>query len=377
MIDERGTQRQWGTARMKGSPGSIDRLENCTAQRICIIKPSAMGDVVQTLPILPALRERFPQARICWVISRSLQSLVQGHPDLDDVILYDRRGSWRDWWTLLRRLRGERFDLVFDLQGLLRSACMSWATGARLRIGLETAREGSHLACHTLLPDTGRLVPAHLRYWRVAEALGLGHLERKTDVVIQRADLVRANEWLSVVRGARLAVQPGARWQTKQWPVERFAAVAAKAYRQFGFSSIVVGGPEDRALGTEFEMQLKRFVPAARVLNLVGQTSLTELAAVLLSSDAMLSNDSGPMHLAAALQLPVVGVFTCTDPVRSGPPPGLHELVSAPVSCAGSYKKKCPHRGCRQLECFTALEVERVWQAFQQMVRRSLPSRVA
>jgi ADP-heptose:LPS heptosyltransferase len=196
-------------------------------------------------------------------------------------------------------------------------------------------------------------------------------------VAINRADLVQAQAWLSVLRGARLAVQPGARWQTKQWPVGRFAAVAAKAYRQFGFSCVVVGGPEDKALGVEFESQLKRFVPAARVVNLVGRTSLTELAAVLLNVDAMLSNDSGPMHLAAALQVPVVGVFTCTDPVRSGPPPGVHELVSAPLACAGSYKKKCPFAGCRHLACFSALEVERVWQAFQRMAHNSLPRRVA
>jgi len=354
-----------------------DQLANCDARRICIIKPSALGDVVQTLPILPALRERFPQARICWVISRALEPLISGHPDLDDVILYDRRGSWADWWRLLTRLRTERFDLVLDLQGLLRSACMTWATRARLRIGLETVREGAHLACHALLPDTGRMVPAHLRYWRVAEALGCGHLERRTDIAVTRADLVRAGEWLSVLRGGRLAVQPGARWQTKQWPVGRFAAVAAKAYRQFGFSFVVIGGPEDQSLAAEFASALNRFVPAARVVNLAGRTSLTELAAVMLNVDAMLSNDSGPMHLAAALHVPVVGVFTCTDPVRSGPPPGLHELVSAPLACAGSYKKKCPFKGCRHLACFSALEVDRVWLALQRLVHNSLMRRVA
>ena len=162
------------------------RLDETEVQRIAVIKPTAFGDVVQSLPILGALAERFPGARVSWVISEPLSELVAGHPLLDEWIPYRRRGGWRQWRKLLATLRSRRFDLVFDLQGLLRTAVMTRATAAPLRIGLETAREGSGVACHGLLEDTGRQVPAHRRYWRVAEFLGVGDLTPRAGLEISK-----------------------------------------------------------------------------------------------------------------------------------------------------------------------------------------------
>src|SRR5690349_19108383 len=131
-------------------------LTTVTAERICVIKPSALGDVVQTLPLLEALRARFPSSQVSWVINRELADLIDGHPLIHDTLTFDRRGSWRQSLGLVRTLRQKKFDLVFDLQGLLRTGVMTLATGAALRIGLETAREGANWACHVTLPGTGR-----------------------------------------------------------------------------------------------------------------------------------------------------------------------------------------------------------------------------
>src|SRR6202451_3503818 len=166
-------------------PGiSPTRLLDVDARRICIIKPSALGDVVQALPLLPVLRERFPAAHISWVISRALSELLEGHPDLDELIVFERRGSWKDWRRLLTQLRTSEFDLVFDLQGLFRTGIMMLATRAPLRVGLETAREGAQWGWHFAVPETGLDVAPHMRYRRVAQALGLANLPLETRIPI-------------------------------------------------------------------------------------------------------------------------------------------------------------------------------------------------
>jgi lipopolysaccharide heptosyltransferase II len=343
-------------------------LRELPARRICIIKPSALGDVVQSLPLLPILRERFPEAHVAWVINRELGSLLEGHPHLQEVIPFHRKGNWQDWLQLLRHLRHSRFDLVFDLQGLLRTGVMTWAPGAPVRVGLESAREGARFACNVTIPDSGRHVPAHLRYWRVAEALGRGERTSSTQVVISPADQQWLQRRFAGVRGPILAIQPGAHWETKCWPIEKFAVVACRAMRRYGFSVAVIGSPSEVPLAEQLTQMLRRFVPAGTVLNLAGETTLKQLAGLLSGVDLLLSNDSGPMHLAAGLGTPCVSVFTCTSPIRSGPPGSQHALVATELPCAASYKKKCPHSGPGHMACFEELSVERVWRALVQLV---------
>src|SRR5215212_7353539 len=134
-------------------------LAEIRARRIAIIKPSALGDVIHSLPVLGALRHKFPDAHIAWVVNRSYQQLLDGHPALDETIAFDRgalKGGWQKAagasLALARQLRRRRFDLVIDLQGLARSALMTLATGAGRRVGLSTAREGAHLAYTDVVP---------------------------------------------------------------------------------------------------------------------------------------------------------------------------------------------------------------------------------
>ena len=353
--------------RRRFAPADLRTIE---ARNVCLIKPSALGDVVQTLPLLPVLRERFPSAKLSWVINRELSELLTGHPQLDAVIPFDRRGGFITWRRMWRDLRRRRFDLVLDLQGLLRTGLMTWATGADCRVGLETAREMSHWSCHLLLPDTGRDLPAHARYWRVAEALGLGDRLPQTTLPLTTEHRVWAKAQLAAPGRPILVVNPGAKWGTKRWPVEKFAVVASKACRTFGFSAVIVGGPGDAVLTEQLNRLLVEFLSARQVVNLSGRTSLLQLAAVLESADVVLTNDSGPMHLAAGVGTPVVGVFTCTSAVRSGPPGDRHLLVSTRVGCAASYRKNCPHRGRKHLACLDELDVERVWQGVQMAAKR-------
>jgi len=341
-----------------------------SARRICLVKPSALGDVVQTLPLLPLLKERFPEARISWVIRSELSGLLQEHPHLDEIIRFPRRGTWKAWWRLLRFLRERAFDIVFDLQGLLRTGIMTFATRATLRVGLQTAREGAGWACHVVLPDTGPLVPAHQRYWRVAEALGLGDRRRESIIALSQTDEEFARQNMQDLGRACLAIHPGARWTTKRWPVEHFAVIAARAARRYGLGLLILGNSAEQPVAKKLEHLLKRFMPAAKITNIAGTTNLKQLAAVLKRADVLLTNDSGPMHLAAAVKTPVLGVFTCTNPYLSGPPEKAHELVTTTLPCRNCYKKRCPLRGKRRLACLQEITTDRVWQAFERLVQR-------
>jgi ADP-heptose:LPS heptosyltransferase len=149
-----------------------------------------------------------------------------------------------------------------------------------------------------------------------------------------------------------LAINVGARWLTKRWPPAQFAAVARRAVEERGASLIVVGAPEDRPLVDEFKAALEPI----RVLDLCGRTSLSQLAALAMEVDVFLSNDTGPLHLAAATGVKTVGVYTCTSPARTGPYGPMARAVQSCVWCAPSFVKTCP-----RLECMTELTTERVW----------------
>ncbi len=343
-------------------------LLDVDAQRVCLIKPTALGDVVQTLPLLGMLRQRFPTAAISWVIRRAFSDLLTGHPDLTEIIPFHRRGGWRESLDTLRVLRYRRFDLVFDLQGLFRTGVMTWVTGAAMRVGLESAREGASLACNCILPHSGRNVPAHLRYWRVAEALGMPNHPRVAVVPTNPAESGWLADKLRHLPRPLLALHPGAGWETKRWPVEKFAEIA----RRFPGSVAVVGSAGERALAAR--VTDTALAPHKPVLNLAGETSLKQLAALLGAADVVVSNDSGPMHLAAAMGTPVVGIFTCTSPLLSGPAGTNHELISTGVPCAASYHKSCPLRGKSHLSCLAELPVDRVWNALERILDRRRPA---
>jgi lipopolysaccharide heptosyltransferase II len=338
----------------------IDKLNQLDIKRICLIKPSALGDVVQTLPILPAIKNRFPDAHISWVINSGLEPLIEDHPHLDEAIVYHRRGNWHQQRALFQKLRSSKFDLVFDLQGLFRTGLMTWATGAKLKIGLETARECSQLFCHSLIPDTSKHVPAWLRYWRVAQLLGQGEMDATTIIPVPKQTRQKILQQLAPLGELVIGVQPGARWETKRWPVDKYAHVLKRMMSAYNASVVILGSKDEQNLAEQLTELIKPAAHSAKILNLCGRTSLKELTSILSEIDLLLTNDTGPMHLAAGLGTKVVSVFLCTSGVRSGPIGKGHQVVSTNVPCAASYHKTCPQRGNKHHQCFQELDSARV-----------------
>ncbi|HYH66717.1 MAG TPA: glycosyltransferase family 9 protein [Urbifossiella sp.] len=331
-----------------------------TPERIALIKPSALGDVVHALPVLSALRRTFPAARITWVVNAAYEPLLAGHPDLTDTLPFDRGAARKGWRAaaaystrFVAELRRRRFDLVLDLQGLLRSGLMTLATGARRRVGFANAREGARYAYtqRVKVPDADR-IHAVDRYWRVAEAVGAGDGPKRFHVPLRPDAVSWANDTLAAFPRPRIAVGVGARWVTKRWPPEHFAELLRRAQARAGGSAVFVGGGDDTPMSQEAARGL-----AGPALDLTGKTSLPHLAAVLAACDVMLSNDTGPLHLAAALGRPCVAPYTCTRAAKHGPYGSPGGGVETTVPCAGSYLKACPNGTI----CFADLTPDRLW----------------
>jgi lipopolysaccharide heptosyltransferase II len=323
--------------------------------RVCVIKPSALGDVVNAFPALAALRALWPRAEFSWVINAALRSLVDGHPHIDCAIPYDRAASGITGLArFLRTLRRKRFDLTIDLQGLLRSGVMTAATGAPVRVGLADAREGARWFYTHWVEPPGSLDEAHAvdRLLAVASAFGADVSRPGIAVAVGDDDRAWAQGVLSGVARPRLVVNLGARWETKRWPPGHFAEVARRAVDTHRAGLIAVGAPEDRPFVDDF---LRRLDPVP-VLDLCGRTTLPQLAALAERSDVVVSNDTGPLHLAAAAGARVVGVYTCTSPKLNGPYGPLALAAESRVWCASSYRVTCP-----RLECMAELSPDKVW----------------
>lgn len=352
--------------------GKRPPLDQLAPQRIALLKPSALGDIVHSLPVLTALRRRFPQAHISWIVNSGYRGLLQGHPHLDEILPFERSASKSRWGRALANqvrflleLRRQRFDLVLDLQGLLRSGLMALATGAPRRVGLTAAREGASWFYTDVVAGTDRrTVHAVERYWRVAEALGAGNGPIEFHVPIPERARQWAAEQLQTWPRPWIMMGPGSRWQTKRWPTQHFAALARRAQEQSGGSIILVGAGDEIDLAQQVQQQLKE--PS---LDLSGQTTLPQLSALLARADLMIANDTGPLHLAAALGRPVVAPYTCTRINLTGPYRSDGALETT-VWCRGSLWKHCS-----RLECMDELTPERLWplvdKVLQQWPRRS------
>jgi heptosyltransferase-1 len=347
--------------------------------RILLIKLSAVGDVVHTFPFLNRLRRQYPAARIDWVLKPAIAELVRHHPAIDNVVLYPHQASphrLRSGWqalaaarSVIAELRSVRYELVIDLHGQLRTAILALATGAPQRVGFDRpraevwraserkipplarkhawrgAREGSWLAYTHRLSIPTLDMHAVDRYLRFGAMLGLAEDGVDFSFAIPDSAVARADrllrEYFSGIDGSRLAViAPGTIWETKHWANEGFAQVARHLMCN-GLSVALIGSNGERAVCR----QVANAAPGA--VNLAGMTTLSELAALIRGAAICITNDSGPMHLAVALNRPVVSIFGPTDPLWIGPYRRPDSVLSAALACSPCYLRRldrCPHQ---------------------------------
>ncbi len=336
-------------------------------ERILVIKPSSVGDIVHALPVLHGLRVRWPSARIGWLVASHFAELLEGHPELDEVIPFDRRRFGRlgrsipvsvEFAEFVQSLRARSFDLVIDLQGLFRSGFLAMATGAGVRIGFPEAREfGWLFYTHRVEVPTSDMHAADRNY-QVGGMLGFGHVPMEFRLRIGEAPRGEAAQFLAEAGlppgQPYAALIPAARWETKLWAPDRFAAVADALQKDWALRVVLVTSAAHKPIAEAIAD-----LTATATINLAGATTLKQMLALLEAASIVVTNDSGPMHMAAALGRPLVAIYGPTNPTRTGPYNRPRAVVRAELPCSPCYIRKlsqCPHKQ----ECMNRVTVDDV-----------------
>lgn len=338
-------------------------------KNILIVKLSAIGDVIHALPVAHALKQQYPQARITWVVEKPAYDLLTNNPNIDDIILFDKpkfksfSGLLKNAPQLARQLKSRKFDVVLDLQGLFKSAAIAWLSGAAERYGYCNMRELSHLIS---TPICGEQQNGHIveRYLDVVRGLGCKVEQGQFSITITEQEAAAAQQSMKKAgiteNTCFIALAPGTNWPTKCWPTYSYAELADQLNAK-GFTPVIIGGPGDRKLSDEVIAAAK-----GSVIDLVGQTTLKQLAFVIREASAFVGGDTGPMHLAVAVGTPVVTMFGPTDPVRNGPYSGENMVLTAAVACCGCWQRKCDKNN----ECMTNITVDEVLEAVKKIASR-------
>ncbi len=331
----------------------IELKENA---HILIVKPSSLGDIATALPLLCDIKARFPESRVDWLVQPVFADLVRGHDAINRVILFDRAKISRCWRSvdghiefrgLYRQLRQTPYQLAIDAQGLFRSSLLCRLSGAPQRIGFADAREGA-TRFYTHRVDISRdreLAVVRMRH--LFSPLGTPPARAEFRMPVRPAARDKIRFLLPV--GRRIAVViPGARWHAKRWSELGYVEIVRKL-EAAGLFVVVTGSP------TEKDLCAQVAAGGAATLNLAGESSLAEMVALIAAANILVGNDSGPLHVAAALGTPLVGLYGPTDPASVGPYGQMDHVLR--FDDIGDYRDNTLDRS----QSLKRLPVETVW----------------
>lgn len=313
--------------------------------RLLIVLPGAIGDVVRALPLLGRIRRAHPGAWIAWAVEPPAAQLVTGHPWLSECLVFERRRGPRAFLPFLARVRAGRFDVALDLGRGLKSAVVARASGAPDRIGFAAAdgREGGWLLATRHLPPQGPSVSKLAQFLAFGDVLGLPPVPVAFGLTPTALEADEAAALTAGLRGPLVAACVGSSCPSRRWFPDRTAAVL-EALARHGASAVLLGTAPDAG----FAAEVRRLAPAG-VRDLVGRTTLRQLLAVLARARLAFGPDSGALHMAAALGVPVVSLWGATSVARSAPFGSEHRAVVGTAPCAPCFLAACPiGRVCMQ-----------------------------
>lgn len=341
---------------------------------ILIVKLSSLGDVIHALPVAHNLKKILPECRISWLVHKPLGDIIRLFPCVDEVIDFDRNyfkraGNLKELYTplklMMNHLKTQRFDWVIDLQGLLRSGLWSFVSGAKLRIGFENARECAWLFYNLKIPVEKKIHAldqnlAVLKHLFPAETDYDFNLQlRKSDHESIVANMTRIQPHF--IPGQFALIFPGTRWVSKQWPFSQFRDLIEQTS---SLMPVVIAGTEEdrKAIAVT---GLKEHV---NILNLCGKTSVSELLLLIQNARIVVTNDSGPMHMAALLKIPLIALLGPTAKWKTGP--YRHgRVLQKNFDCIPCLKKDCPLTGIEYKKCMNTISPSEVFEELRQEVK--------
>jgi len=332
-------------------------------ERFLIVRLSSLGDIVFTLPMLAALRDTFCRSHIAWVVNERWKSLLEGNPDLNDVIALPN-SSISAFFACGKRLRENEYTCVFDAQGLYKSALLSKLTHVKQRIGysFSFAREGAASLFYSqrVRPTSKHVVDQNLE---LAGAAGAKIGAARFPLTISGEAQSAVNQFLMATKISRYVVlSPGGGWLSKLWPPDRYGELALKLWETHGLRIIINCGP------SEAELAAIVVANATFALPIIVQYGIAEMMALLRGAELLVAGDSGPLHLASALGTPVVGLYGPTSPERNGPYGGRDLVVRNLDDADTTYKRENSYS-----EEMCSITVEQVMEAVEKrLARRAL-----
>jgi ADP-heptose:LPS heptosyltransferase len=336
-------------------------------KRILIVLLGAIGDVVRALALLGRIRRGWPSAHIAWAVEPKSEPILRHHPWLDEIILFDRGRVPYSVFPFLSRIRAGRFDVVLDLQRILKSGVISRYSGAPLRLGFaaSNAKEMNHLFSTRQIESQPEMSLKLFQYQAFADALGLPRCEIEFGLAATEEERARAQELLRGAPRPILGVILGSSWPSRVYFPESIAAVirglSGKNGAGSGLFPVLLGGPDDVALARAVADNLR----GEPMLNLAGRTSLRDLIAIFPECAVAFGPDSGPMHIAAAMGCPVVSLWGSTSPIRSAPWGFEQYALRGEIPCHPCYLRRCPIGR----ECMHRISPEAVIEAVKAAVR--------
>ncbi len=320
-------------------------------KNVLIIKLSAIGDVVHALPVSAALKETFPDAKITWVVEPPAYDLIKMNPCVDKIILFRKKdfrtlkGFAKLFLPFRREIQSETYDAVLDLQGLFKSAAIAFFAKSNIKLGICNMREMSDKISK---PVVGENFQGHIveRYLDTARALGCKVEKVTFPLIVPPAEIKRADtitNHLGLRAGnSYVILAAGANWANKRWDVKYFAEIGDWLYDMNIVPVIVGNGAVDVQRAAEIESLME--IPP---INLVNQTNLPQLTHVIKNSRAVIGGDTGIVHLAAGLKIPVVMLMGPTDANRNGAYGQPQNSIEVDRDCKGCWKRACP----KNLDC--------------------------
>ncbi len=380
IFDAAPYQRYWpGPAKLVR--GNLEKIP-ASPRSILIVGLTAVGDVLHFLPVACALRARFPKARIGWAVQDKARVIVEGRPDLDRVHVFERfrwaRGLISPWrlpgtiseiLAFKRELADERYELLLDVQGTIKSAMINWISGVPIRVGFEPplANELNHLSTNYRVALPTRRIHRSKRALGLLQGIGMESSGPQASYLVPEKALSEVDSELNALdlSGRRyVLIHPGtsARGAWRRWPLERFAAVAKAAGSALGLKPLFALGPVERAWKKDLQGCFSGSEP-----RIVEPSSLAHLAAFLKRAACFFGCDSGPLHLASSMSVPTVGLYGPTDPALCGPvyPPAV--LVLKGLKCPKCGANHCKHDVPR-MESITVPEAVRGLELLQELI---------
>jgi heptosyltransferase I len=329
------------------------------SHRFLLVRLGALGDVIHGIPVAAALRERFPAARIDWMVHPRYAELLQHVTAVSAVVPVDLRRDGLRLLSLIRQLRGVDYMAAIDMQGLIKSAMLARSVGAWQTIGfpMPALRERPARLFYTDTPEPGEHPHVVYRNLSLLSPLGVRQVTPTFPLAVPDSEVAYDVRRLFGDRGYAM-LTPGAGWPNKQWPPVRFGAVAASVRDACGLRSLVVWGPGEEGLAArvvETSRGAAEMAPPTRMLDLFGLARHARVA---------VGGDTGPMHIASAMGTPVVALFGPTRAERNGPWSAADIVVSRTADCACLYARRCR----RAQPCIEEIAVDEVVVAVRRRI---------